>query len=278
MENSRKHKYTTELFIEKAKLKHGDRYDYSKVEYNSAREKVTIGCSIHGYFEQIPESHLKPRGCFKCGYLDYNRYKTYDVISFIEKAKEVHNNIYEYSKVDYISYKEDVIIVCPVHGDFKQKPHNHLKRGCQKCAIDLKYGTSEEKTKDFIEKSIEVHGTLYDYGKTVVVDNKVKIIITCKEHGDFETTPPTHLKIKSVACPRCRRYDTESFINTLSLIHSSLDFSNTVFKKIDEKVKYVCNKHGEIEALPSNLLKGHGCRECSFEKQKEKPFTWSHSS
>ena len=60
-------KHTTEMFIEKAKIIHGDRYDYSKVEYNGNKIKVIIICKIHGEFEQTPSCHSNDKlGCFKC--------------------------------------------------------------------------------------------------------------------------------------------------------------------------------------------------------------------
>src|SRR6187402_2427530 len=99
---NKNNKSTTEEFIKKALLKHGDRYSYSKTKYSSVREKVIITCSIHGDFEQTPESHLKPMGCFKCGYLDYSRAMNHTRETFIDKSNNIHNNIYNYDLVDYI--------------------------------------------------------------------------------------------------------------------------------------------------------------------------------
>ena len=57
---------TTEEFITRAKLRHGDKYDYSLVDYKSSTEKVKIICPIHGVFEQAPVSHLRGCGCCEC--------------------------------------------------------------------------------------------------------------------------------------------------------------------------------------------------------------------
>ena len=123
---------TTEEFISKAREVHGDRYDYSKVEYKNAKTKVKIICPIHGVFEQSPDAHLHGQGCQDCGY-DSNKLNQE---SFIEKAKEKHNDFYDYSKVDFKDKNDKVCIICPRHGEFWQTPYIHLKKhGCTKCGI-----------------------------------------------------------------------------------------------------------------------------------------------
>lgn len=119
------------LFITKAKNIHGDRYDYSSVSYINAKTKVTIICKIHGEFLQTPSNHLSNYNCQKCS----NNYKS-DTLSFIEKAKIVHGNKYDYSKVNYINANSPVIILCKEHGEFNQIPDFHINRkcNCPKCA------------------------------------------------------------------------------------------------------------------------------------------------
>lgn len=122
-------KLTTEDFIKKAKEVHGDKYNYSKVDYRGNKIKVTIICSIHGEFEQPPSNHLQGQGCPNCGgtvKLTTNE--------FIEKARVVHGDLYDYSKVDYKTNRDKVTIICPIHGGFEQKPSGHLLgSGCPKC-------------------------------------------------------------------------------------------------------------------------------------------------
>ena len=103
----------TEEFIKKAKEVHGDKYDYSKVEYKKAIEKICIICPEHGEFWQIPTNHLKGCGCPSCG-----GNKKYTLEIFIKKAREVHGDKYDYSKVDYKKASEKVCIICPKHGEF----------------------------------------------------------------------------------------------------------------------------------------------------------------
>ena len=89
---------------------------------------------------------------------------------FIERAKKVHGDKYDYSKVEYVNAHTKVIITCPIHGDFEQLPCNHIKGvGCNLCYKDNKVTNLET----FIEKSIKKHGDKYDYSK-VEIDNKIK--------------------------------------------------------------------------------------------------------
>ena len=118
----------TQIFIEKARAKHGDRYGYDRVVYMRSRYKVVITCAKHGDFEQTPNHHLKGRGCAKCGF-ERNTHGAKD--SFIEKARAIHGDKYDYSKTVYAHSQERVIITCKEHGAFEQTPNDHLKgRGC----------------------------------------------------------------------------------------------------------------------------------------------------
>ena len=122
-------KFNTEEFIEKSKLVHNNFYDYSLVDYINAQSRIKIICPIHGVFEQIPNNHLRDRGCKKCaGTVKSNTEE------FIEKSKLVHNNFYDYSLVEYIDARIKIKIICPIHGIFEQVPNSHLNgNGCSKC-------------------------------------------------------------------------------------------------------------------------------------------------
>ena len=116
-----------ENFIAKAKLIHGNKYDYSLVDYKNNSTKVKIICPIHGVFEQTPHDHLQKKQCKRCA----NVTNTED---FIAKSKIIHNNQYDYSLVDYKNTRENIKIICPIHGVFEQKPYIHLQgSGCKIC-------------------------------------------------------------------------------------------------------------------------------------------------
>lgn len=125
---------STPEFIEKAKNKHNDFYDYSLTIYTHNKKKVTIVCPIHGEFEQKAGSHLQGHGCQECA-LDIIRQRNSNSQEyFIEKSKEVQNNFYDYSLVEYTKADVKVKIICPVHGIFEQSPHLHMRgHGCRLC-------------------------------------------------------------------------------------------------------------------------------------------------
>lgn len=123
---------TNEEFISKARTIHGDKYDYSNVEYINAKEKVRIICPEHGEFLQNPNNHLQGQGCPKCGHNGSWRKGNTDL--FIDKSKKIHTNKYDYSKTTYVNNRLKVCIICPEHGEFWQVPAYHLSgNGCPKC-------------------------------------------------------------------------------------------------------------------------------------------------
>lgn len=123
---SGKHRWTEQEFIARARLIHpSDKYDYSDVNYVNNSTKVSIVCSEHGLFKQTPKSHLLGKGCIACAGV-----KKHTTNSFIQKAREIHGDRYDYSKVDYVNAREKVIVTCPEHGQFEQIPNNHLSGVC----------------------------------------------------------------------------------------------------------------------------------------------------
>ena len=121
-------------FIERARKIHKNKYDYSKVNYIKATIEVIITCPKHGDFPQTPNKHLSGRGCRECQYEKVSKMHKLSTEEFIRRAKEIHNGKYDYSKVNYIGYEDEVIIICPKHGDFPQTPSSHLNgSGCPKC-------------------------------------------------------------------------------------------------------------------------------------------------
>jgi len=174
-----------------------DNYDYFiffKETYKNITTKMKMKCCIcDDIFWRKPSNHLYlKQKCGKCCGT-----KKYTTETFIKKANQIHNSSYTYDKVQYINNKSKVIITCPVHGDFEQRPDDHLKgRGCDVCG-----GTHGGSTSSFIEKANTIHGNLYSYDKVNYIKNNLKVIITCPLHGDFEQKPNGHLL--GYGCPKC---------------------------------------------------------------------------
>lgn len=127
-------KLTTEEFIINAKNIHNNKYDYSKVVYIDAHQKINIICKLHGEFLQTPNDHQQGAGCPKCKSEKLSIKFRNTKEKFIKKSKKIHGNKYDYSKVNYVNCELKVKIICPNHGIFYQSPWNHYNgNGCPKC-------------------------------------------------------------------------------------------------------------------------------------------------
>jgi hypothetical protein len=240
-------KLTKEKFVEKASLVHKNKYNYSDSIYINSRSKLDINCPIHGTFNIQANNHLNGQGCRKCAGNEKNTEK------FIEESIKIHNNKYDYSKVNYINSNTKIIILCPIHGEFEQKPCVHTSgSGCMKCGTDSK----RNNLFTFIEKSKLIHGELYDYSLVNYLNNYTKVKIICKIHGEFEQKPNIHLS--GCGCTICfgtKTYDNQEFIEKAKLIHGELyDYSLVNYVNNYTKVKIICNKHGIFEQIPNSHL------------------------
>jgi len=249
-------------FIEKAKSVHGDKYDYSKVIYENAKTKVCIICPIHGEFEQEPNHHLNGSGCPICG-ISKNKSKM-NKYEFIEKAKKIHDDKYDYSKVIYEKSSEKVCIICPIHGEFWQTPNNHLSgSGCLKCGHISTQEKQSLTTEEFIKRAIKIHGNKYDYYYVCYKNTKEKVIINCRIHGVFKQSFNGHINQKQ-GCPHCRMVSLENFIKRSNDIHNKkYNYKNVIFNSVLDKVCIICPEHGEFKQQVSKHLEGHGCPKCA---------------
>ena len=263
-------------FIEKAKSIHGNKYDYSKAEYINCETKVCIICPEHGEFWQTPYVHNNLKcGCPKCGHVKTNNAKKLNKQQFIEKAREVQGDKYDYSKVEYINSKKKVCVICPEHGEFWQAPSSHLNgQGCPKCFSNKKRILYSFNKQQFIEKAKSIHGNKYDYSKINYVNANTKVCIICPEHGEFWQTPYVHNNLKC-GCPKCGRINAslgetmkvEDFINKAREVHGDkYDYSKVEYVKSKIPVRIICRKHGEFLQTPDAHIHGSGCQICSNSK------------
>ena len=131
-------KLTKDEFVKNARDVHGGKYDYSQAVYVNGKTKVCIVCPTHGEFFQTPNAHISLRqGCPKCANERIGDYLRSSTEEFIEKAREVHGDKYDYSRAEYCGNKKRVRIICPTHGEFMQTPNSHLSgEGCKLCRSD----------------------------------------------------------------------------------------------------------------------------------------------
>jgi very-short-patch-repair endonuclease len=131
---------------------------------------------------------------------------------FILKSNKIHNNLYDYSKVNYINDATKVCIICYKHKEFWQSPNSHLQgHGCKKCKVELNSHKKLLSTEQFIEKANKIHNNLYDYSKVKYQGIFNKVIIICKKHGEFIQSPNKHINCKQ-GCPKCKLSKSELLI------------------------------------------------------------------
>lgn len=233
-------KQKTEEFIEKARKIHGDKYDYSKVNYVNSATKVCIICPKHGEFWQVPSSHLRGVGCHFCGH------RSLTDEEFIIEARKVHGDKYDYSKIGLKDKSGRRCIICPEHGEFWQKRTDHIEKhkGCLKCS-----GCNKMTTEEFIEKAQKVHGNKYDYSKVNYESAHKKVCIICPIHGEFWQEPDNHLRW---GCKKCRVSSLEKiireFLTDLNIhFEEQKGFDWLRYKKEMKLDFYIPNKNIAIE-------------------------------
>ena len=193
-------KSNTEEFIKKAKFIHGNKYDYSLVQYLNNKTKVEIICNIEGHknFMQTPDAHINiGNGCPECKKCKLS----YSTDTFIKKANKVHSNYYTYQSTVYTLAGNAVTVTCPVHGDFSVRANQHLAgQICMKCDIANKTKSVEE----YLLEAAAIHNDKYDYSLVNYITNKEQIRIVCPMHGEFKQRASDHLA--GASCPSCAKY------------------------------------------------------------------------
>ena len=197
-------KHTKEEIIKLSNEVHGNKYDYSLIEYVNNSTKIKIICPEHGIFNQKPIDHIhKKRGCPKC-----NGGIKLDKDEFVNKSINIHKSKYDYYLVEYINSHTPVEIICKIHGVFKQQPNSHLNgHGCSKCAYKVKNNN------EFILSANKIHNNRYDYSLVDYKTNKTKVNIICDKHGIFSQISGDHLR--GNGCPLCKESKGELLIRYL---------------------------------------------------------------
>jgi len=214
--------FTTAQFIEKAISIHGDRYDYSKVNYINTYTNVIIICKFHNEMSVSPSGHLNNQNCLKC----VNAAQTKTIQEFITEAQIKFGNRYDYSNTIYINSSTKVKIHCYIHGDFYQTPSNHLNRviGCEACSIDSRK-TGIDK---FIIRANIKHNNKYDYSKSIYKNRHANIVIICKKHGEFEQQVGHHLN--GSGCRLCSSIGSKLETEWLNMLNVAENYRNKRLK------------------------------------------------
>lgn len=189
-------RFSKENFIEKAKSIHGEKYDYSLVEYKNSHTDIIIICSIHGNFKQLPLAHLQQKqGCPHCAGVHKLPLK-----EWINRAKKIHG-----SKYKYLIKNNKIIIFCPIHGELSQSIKNHIKgHGCQSCAIEKIQNDNQNIFKNKLLEEFKIlYDNKYDYSLNKTFNHYNKISIICPIHGIFLKSIESHKK--GSECNKCKK-------------------------------------------------------------------------
>ena len=202
-------KQTQEQIIERFRLVHGLRYDYSKMSYKTATKKVLIVCPIHGEFFQSPYLHYNGAGCNKCAETLRSNSKRKSLENFIEKlnkkqSKEFVDSL-DFTNCIYTDSQTSIKnIKCKKSGTIFTARPSQILRGhcCRTCPLTRRHKQFSE---HFFENCKRVHGSRYDYSKSVYINGMKPIIIICKYHGEFSQRPHTHASDRGhgSGCPTC---------------------------------------------------------------------------
>ncbi len=272
-------KYSTAEWIELANKKHNNKYDYSEVDYKNAKTKVIIICNEHGKFEQNPNSHNQGFGCAKCT----NKYNPkYTTSEWIEVANKKHNNKYDYSKIKYKNYNENLTIICKIHGEFSQIAKNHLcGSGCAECnkqtkqenmPLENSFFSKNEKSKFWSPKN-ELSP------KNVIPSSKQKFMFDCNVCNHEFMKAPYKVQ-KGGWCPYCANTKLCSNENCTICFEKSFASSDKsskwskenkcaprdVFKSSGNKYLFKCNKcnHDYYSSLDS-INRNISCSYCNHQ-------------
>jgi hypothetical protein len=274
-------KKTTEEFIRESKEKFGEgKFRYDNTVYKDSKTDLIITCPKHGDFKVRPDNHLckgSNGGCRECMKEFLQELFSSNTKEFIRRSKEKFGEgKFRYDNTVYTNNRTNVIITCPKHGDFKILPDNHLREGsnggCRECKKEFLQELFSSNTKEFIEKSKKLYGDKFSYDKTIYVNSKTDVIITCKKHGDFKTSPGHHLTPnRKGGCEECRREylrkirssNTKEFIEkSKKLYGDKFGYDKTIYVDVFTDVIITCPKHGDFKVKPSTHLNKYGCGGC----------------
>lgn len=203
---------------------------------------------------------------------------------FIEKAKEVYGDLYDYSLTFYETAIKPIKIICKIHGEFELNPNKHLSggRGCQECSFESRAKKAKQNfspidknfgIENFLKKAKIIHENTYDYSLVEYKNSRTKVKIICPNHGIFEQSPNHH--IQKMGCPICskdkRLLNVDEFLERAHVIHNNLyDYSSMEYIGFHTKIKIICPEHGIFEQTPANHLQEHGCKYCSYDSSSSK--------
>jgi len=260
-------------FIRSATERYQGAYDYSQIDFVDSKTPVELNCETHGNFRVRPAAHLNGQHCRSCKKLANaasNREKTTAI--FVNKARLVHGDIFDYSRATEIDESGRCVIICPNHGAFWQFRGNHLEgRGCQLCSNEARTTTVAE----FIERARAVHGdATFDYSRVEQFKStQGRVLIICPDHGEFLQAARDHMR--GVGCSQCSQLRSKvtfaEFVARARTAHGDrYEYLEDSWGAERGFVTVICPDHGAYRQNWYNHSIGMGCGRCrSFVSKPE---------
>lgn len=274
-------KLTQEEFITRALSRARRPIDLSQFVYSGSAAKSTAVCPTHGPFQISANALMNRIGCAKCFESTRGQSKKLTQAEFLDRAKSVHGNKYDYSKSSYQGSQTKLVITCKTHGDFKQGANSHLSgRGCPKCRNDATSARGRMSADKFILRCGEVHGDKYNLSKVRYSGMSKKIEVICSSHGSFFPTAGNFVGLGS-GCPVCgkesvgrqSRKPFEYYVQKSAAKHGGkFTYTGITYRGSTAYLQITCPVHGEFEQVAQDHIKGVGCTKCSTPMYDQKSF------
>ena len=263
--------------------KHGDVFNFIVDTYKGVGKKMEVICKKHNHkWKPRPIDLIDGQGCPKCRYEKSSKKLVVKVPEFIKRSRKTHGNKYDYSKVhQYKTQKENVIIICPIHGEFEQNPFSHYNgSGCSKCWEEIRSEVLTIPWEDILKSFRETHGYKYQYNKDDYKNSSSKLRITCLKHGEFLQNVNSHKY--GYGCPKCGRDRISEFLTTpweevlksfRETHKDEYEYTPETYTLLETPMEMFCTKHGRFEQTPKNHRRGSGCPVCNSSRgEKEIEF------
>lgn len=265
-----------EEFLQRARAKHGEKYDYSNTVFVATREPIEYICPTHGIVKQLANSHLQGMGCRACANDEQAANKVRTLDWFVKKARKVHGDKYDYSDAKYTGAARPITYRCPKHGLVTQRAYSHLEgSGCNDCFIEGLPDARRISKEEFLKKVHDKHGDMISFGNFKYQGVKAKLTAICAVHGPFETTGVKLLAVSKVVagCPKCGHEANTShhpmtfkeFVTRAEEVHGNkYIYDESSFSSCYSNVGIFCKQHKyNFSQAAYAHLRGQGCVKCA---------------
>ena len=263
--------------------KHDDVFEFLVDTYRGVGKKMEVISKIHNHkWKPRPIDLIDGQGCPKCRYEKSGKKLVVKVPEFIKRSRKTHGNKYDYSKVhQYKTQRENVIIICPTHGEFEQNPFSHYNgSGCPKCWEEVRSEVLTISWEEILKSFRETHGEQYEYNSGDYKNSSSKLRINCPKHGEFVQDVTSHKH--GQGCPKCGRERISEFLTTpweevlksfRETHKDEYEYTPETYTLLETPMEMFCKKHGRFEQTPKNHRNGSGCPVCNSSRgEKEIEF------